>query len=46
MDMTLAIDTELNEIVVKPRFSEIDSLCIVHHSRFILWAEEAKFSFV
>lgn len=46
MDRTLTIDTELNEIVIKPRFSEIDSLSIVHHSRFILWAEEANFSFV
>jgi len=46
MNSTLTIDTELNEIVIKPRFSEIDSLLIVHHSRFILWAEEANFNFV
>jgi len=42
----MTIDTALNEIVIKPRFSEIDSLSIVHHSRFILWAEEANFNFV
>ncbi len=46
MDRTLTIDAALNEVVIKPRFSEIDSLSIVHHSRFILWAEEANFSFV
>ena len=38
--------TELNETVVKPRFCEIDSLLIVHHSRFIPWMEESNFSFV
>lgn len=36
----------LNEIFVKPRFCEIDSLLIVHHSRFIPWVEEANFNFV
>jgi len=42
----MEITTELNEIMIKPRFSEIDSLSIVHHSRYILWAEEANFNFV
>ena len=37
---------EVNEILIKPRFCEIDSLLIVHHSRFIPWIEEANFNFV
>lgn len=43
------MDTEnlkLNEISITPRFSEIDALAIVHHSRFIHWVEESNFNFV
>lgn len=36
----------LNETLVKPRFSEVDALAIVHHSRYIPWVEEANFNFV
>lgn len=37
---------ELNETLIHPRFCEIDALCIVHHSRFVPWIEEANFNFV
>lgn len=36
----------LNETLIRPRFCEVDSLSIVHHSRFIAWLEEANFAFV
>lgn len=35
-----------NETIIEPRFSEIDALGIVHHSRYIPWVEEANFNFV
>jgi YbgC/YbaW family acyl-CoA thioester hydrolase len=35
----------INEIIIKPRFCDIDSLLIVHHSRFVVWVEEANFTF-
>ncbi|MCJ7934771.1 MAG: hypothetical protein MUW56_14370 [Chryseobacterium sp.] len=44
--MIISKTLELNEILIKPRFCEIDSLLIVHHSRFIPWVEEANFNFV
>jgi acyl-CoA thioester hydrolase len=37
---------KLNETIIEPRFSEIDALGIVHHSRYIPWVEEANFNFV
>ncbi|MEP2936691.1 MAG: thioesterase family protein [Gilvibacter sp.] len=37
---------KLNETLIKPRFSEVDALAIVHHSRYVPWVEEANFNFV
>ncbi len=35
-----------NELIIEPRFSEIDSMHVVHHSRYWIWFEEARFSFI
>lgn len=40
------INLELNQTLIKPRFCEIDSLKITHHSKYIPWLEEASFNFV
>ncbi|WP_051947388.1 thioesterase family protein [Muricauda sp. MAR_2010_75] len=40
------INVFLNEIIIKPRFCEVDALQIVHHSRFVQWIEEANFNFM
>jgi len=40
------VHIEPNQTIIKPRFSEIDALSIVHHSRYIPWVEEANFNFV
>jgi acyl-CoA thioester hydrolase len=35
-----------NEMLVVPRFAEVDMISVVHHSRYWVWFEEAKFHFL
>lgn len=39
-------ELKLNETIIRPRFCEIDSLKVAHHSKYIPWIEEANFNFV
>lgn len=40
------IEKKINQIIIEPRFCEIDSLKIVHHSRYVAWYEESYFNFL
>lgn len=35
-----------NELYIEPRFSEVDMMKVVHHSKYIIWFEEARFKFL
>lgn len=35
-----------NHFVFKPRFAETDMMQVVHHSRYWVWFEEARFAFI
>ncbi len=35
-----------NEIRIVPRYKEVDSMHVVHHSNHIVWMEEARFAFL
>lgn len=38
--------TEKNHFIFKPRFAETDMMQVVHHSRYWVWFEEARFAFL
>lgn len=35
-----------NEILVTPRFADVDMMRVVHHSRYWTWLEDARFHFL
>lgn len=35
-----------NQIALSPRFVEVDSMRVVHHSKYWIWFEESRFSFL
>ncbi|MDF4221053.1 thioesterase family protein [Maribacter sp. M208] len=38
--------TKKNYFIFKPRFAETDMMQVVHHSRYWVWFEEARFAFI
>ncbi len=44
--MQTQVQAAANEIIIKPRFCEVDALNIVHHARYVPWLEEANFNFI
>lgn len=35
-----------NKVLIEPRFSEVDMMKVVHHSKYIVWFEESRFRFL